>query len=79
MPLLAASALAAGIPADVGGGHALVRVWCTSCHAVEPGDLEGPMPDVLSFTAVAQLPYSRVVPHQLAEPSCCDFCRFAFI
>lgn len=56
MPLLAISALAAGIHADVGKGHALVRAWCSGCHAVEPGDLDGPVPDIPSFTAVARQP-----------------------
>lgn len=56
MPFLAANALAAGTRADVGSKHALARAWCASCHAVEPSDLEGPMPHAPSFTAVAQLP-----------------------
>jgi mono/diheme cytochrome c family protein len=56
MPVLAVGAFAAGIRADVGSGHALVRDRCASCHAVEPGALEGPVPEVPSFTAIAELP-----------------------
>ncbi len=55
-PFLAAGALAAGVRADVDRGHGLARAWCTGCHAIEPGEAEGPVPDIPSFTAVARLP-----------------------
>jgi cytochrome c len=54
--LTAAAGEAADAPADVDGGHALARAWCTSCHAVEPGEVVGPYADVPSFSAVARMP-----------------------
>jgi cytochrome c len=49
-------ATAAGVRVEVEGGHELARAWCTSCHAVEPGETVGPFADVPTFTAVARQP-----------------------
>ncbi len=54
--VLAAAAGAAEVNPEFEGGHALARAWCTSCHAVEPGQMAGPYADVPSFAAVARLP-----------------------
>lgn len=55
--LLAAGALAAGIPGgDITKGHALARAWCASCHAVETGNARAPFADVPSFAAIAREP-----------------------
>ena len=59
IPLLVAAAMPAGVRAEV-DGHALARAWCASCHAVEPGELAGPVGDIPSFTAVARLPSTTV-------------------
>ncbi len=54
--VLAAGAVAAGLRAEVEGGHQLVHAWCAGCHAVEPGETAGPYADVPSFVAVARMP-----------------------
>jgi cytochrome c len=55
IPLLAAgSASAAGDGVDVSRGHDLAKAWCTQCHAVERGQLVGPVAAVPSFVAVAR-------------------------
>jgi cytochrome c len=59
LPLLALAAwgaMAAGVRVEAEGGHQLARAWCTSCHAVEPGEIAGPYADVPSFMAVAKMP-----------------------
>jgi cytochrome c len=59
LPAIALAALgakAAGVRVEVEGGHQLAQAWCTSCHAVEPGQSVGPYADVPSFAAVAQMP-----------------------
>jgi mono/diheme cytochrome c family protein len=56
LALSCGAAVAAGVPAEVDSGHELARAWCTSCHAVEPGEIAGPYADVPSFLAVARLP-----------------------
>jgi cytochrome c len=48
--------MAAEDRADVTRGEALARAWCSSCHAVESGQLVGPYMNVPSFTEVARLP-----------------------
>lgn len=53
---LAAGAVAAGVRAEVEGGHQLAQAWCSSCHSIEPGDAAGPYADVPSFVAVARMP-----------------------
>ena len=53
IPLLVVGALPADAEVD---GHARARAWCASCHAVEPGQLAGPVGDIPSFTAVARQP-----------------------
>lgn len=52
--LAAWGAMAAGVRVEVEGGHELARAWCTSCHAIEPGQIAGPFAEVPSFTEVAR-------------------------
>jgi cytochrome c len=54
--LAAWGAAAAGVHVEAEGGHQLAQAWCTSCHAVEPGQIAGPYADVPSFAAVARMP-----------------------
>ena len=42
--------------ADPDAGLALARVWCSSCHAVDPNPDRAPIDGVPSFRAIATLP-----------------------
>jgi mono/diheme cytochrome c family protein len=51
-----ATAPAVAQSGDPQKGHALARDICASCHAVDAGAADSPVPDAASFQAIARTP-----------------------